>query len=231
MTAPLFSVFQGWTAVFIFTIYLSISLVAAFYFGNFINNDNHALISFFSFQPEILALIVPAVCMPLWTDEYRLGTIEFILSQPVSYFELVMGKFLAALSLGALMLFSTIPLSIFSSFYMPISFGQILCEYLGCLLLLSAFTALSCAVSSLSKLPLITYTASFFLLWLVMYADIKSLLHGAFGFNHIPAIDFKSHYYNFVSGELSLASVVYFILLSGIGLWINTIALRNSQYK
>lgn len=239
MTTPLLTVFrkelneyfQGWTAVFIFTIYLCISLVTAFYFGDFINNDNYALISFFSFQPEILALIVPAVCMPLWTDEYRLGTIEFILSQPISYFELVMGKFLAALSFGTLMLLSTIPLSIFSSFYMPVSFAQIFCEYMGCFLLLSAFTALSCAVSSLSKLPLITYTASFFLLWLVMYADITLVIKNLLGINRLPAIDFKDHYQNFINGELSLASVLYFILLAGIGLLINTVALRNSQYK
>lgn len=239
MTTPLFTVFhkelkeyfQGWTAVFIFTVYLCISLVAAFYFGNFINNDNYALISFFSFQPEILALIVPAICMPLWTDEYRLGTIEFILSQPISYFELVIGKFLAALSFGALMLLSTLPLSIFSSFYMPVSFGQVFCEYIGCLLMLSSFTALSCAVSSLSRLPLITYTASFFLLWIVMYSNIGEILTNMLGFNHLPAIDFRGHYQNFINGELSFASVLYFLLLTGIGLWINTIALRNSQYK
>ena len=102
---------------------------------------------------------------------------------------------------------------------------------MGCFLLLSAFTALSCAVSSLSKLPLITYTASFFLLWLVMYADITLIIKNLLGINRLPAIDFKDHYQNFINGELSLASVLYFILLAGIGLWINTVALRNSQYK
>ena len=77
--------FKGLMSCFIFAVYVGITLITTFYFGSFLDTNNTSLESFFRFQPEILAMIIPAVCMHLWTDEYRLGTIEFIMSQPVSY--------------------------------------------------------------------------------------------------------------------------------------------------
>ncbi len=222
--------FDGMVSVFIFAIYISISLIAAFYFGRFLQTDSRALEAFFRFQPEILAMIVPAICMRVWTDEYRTGTAEFILSQPVSYLNIVLGKFFAATVFGIIMLLLTLPLAVFTGFYADVAWLNVLSGYIGCILLICAFSAVSCAVSALSERPLITYLVSFFIVWGLVYLNPAPLTAAVFGIRHLPAESFMAHYLNFVSGQINLASVLYFSVLTIAGLWINTCAVGSRKY-
>ena len=90
---------------FIIGVYLLLSMLSAFYGGYFFEVNNNALPSFFMFQPDVFALIVPAITMKLWADEYKSGTIELLLTQPVNAFTLVLGKFFAAWLFCTLLLF------------------------------------------------------------------------------------------------------------------------------
>ena len=221
--------FKGLMSVFIFIVYLSITLITVFYFGSFMDVNNASLESFFRFQPEILALIIPAVCMHLWTDEYRLGTAEFILSQPISYASLVIGKFLAAVAFSLLMLFLTLPLVFFSSFYLDLDGGAIISGYLGCIMVILSFCAVCCAVSALSSRPIVTYLMSFFTIWGLMYFNLTPILQKAFGLQHLPSGSFLPQYINFVSGQINIGSIIYFVLLSLLGLWINMEAIKAKR--
>ena len=80
-----YSYFSNISAYFAVGVYVILTLASAFYFGDFFKIDNSNLISLFGPQPEILSLLIPAICMPLWSEEYRSGTIEFLLTQPVEY--------------------------------------------------------------------------------------------------------------------------------------------------
>ena len=153
---------NNFSVFFIWGIYIAVSLASAFYFGSYFLIDNSGLQSYFRFQPAILALIVPAVTMHLWTDEFRLGTIEFLLSQPVDYFILVLGKFFASWAFCSLMILLVLPLIMVSSFFIDINFLSLFSAFLGTLLLSGAFCAVGCMVSALSSRPVITYLVAFF---------------------------------------------------------------------
>ena len=88
--------FRTPTAYIIIAVYLVLSMFATFYSAYFFAYDNSGLISFFTYQPEIFVVLMPAATMRLWADERRSGTIEFLLTQPVDYTAVVLGKFMAA---------------------------------------------------------------------------------------------------------------------------------------
>ena len=96
--------FRTPTAYIIIAVYLVLSMFATFYSAYFFAYDNSGLISFFTYQPEIFVVLMPAATMRLWADERRSGTIEFLLTQPVDYTAVVLGKFMAAAAFGLLML-------------------------------------------------------------------------------------------------------------------------------
>ena len=100
--------FRTPTAYIIIAVYLVLSMFATFYSAYFFAYDNSGLISFFTYQPEIFVVLMPAATMRLWADERRSGTIEFLLTQPVDYTAVVLGKFMAAAAFGLLMLALTL---------------------------------------------------------------------------------------------------------------------------
>ena len=103
------SYFRTPTAYIIIGVYLVISMFSTFYSAYFFMNNNTGLISFFSYQPEVLVILIPALTMKLWADERRSGTMEFILTQPISYNSIILGKFSAAVLFGLLLLVLTSP--------------------------------------------------------------------------------------------------------------------------
>ena len=110
-------------------------LHTAFYVGRnqliaFFAYDNSGLISFFTYQPEIFVVLMPAATMRLWADERRSGTIEFLLTQPVDYTAVVLGKFMAAAVFGLLMLALTLPFALYASTLVDLDMLNVLSAYL-----------------------------------------------------------------------------------------------------
>lgn len=84
--------FRTPTAYIIIAVYLVLSMFATFYSAYFFAYDNSGLISFFTYQPEIFVVLMPAATMRLWADERRSGTIEFLLTQPARLYRRCSGK-------------------------------------------------------------------------------------------------------------------------------------------
>ena len=91
------SYFRSFLAFMVFFVYLFVSIGSSFYFGSYLGMHDTALYALFYAQPIILAVLIPALSMRLWSEEYRLGTIEFLLTQPVKIMYLVLAKYLAPL--------------------------------------------------------------------------------------------------------------------------------------
>lgn len=213
---------NNFSVFFIWGIYIAVSLASAFYFGSYFLIDNSGLQSYFRFQPAILALIVPAVTMHLWTDEFRLGTIEFLLSQPVDYFILVLGKFFASWTFCSLMILLVLPLIMVSSFFIDINFLSLFSAFFGTLLLSGAFCAVGCMVSALSSRPVITYLVAFFALWGIISLKFEALMTWFNLPETLPELNFSALYLNFISGRVSLDAFICFFSLTILALWANT---------
>ena len=101
--------FRSGNAYIVLGIYALLSFAATFYAGGYFSLDNTSLTSFFLYQPEILIVLLPAITMRSWTDERRQGTLEYLLTQPISYVSAVLAKF------GAAWLFGLCTVSAFNS--------------------------------------------------------------------------------------------------------------------
>lgn len=139
--------FRTPTAYIIIAVYLVLSMFATFYSAYFFAYDNSGLISFFTYQPEIFVVLMPAATMRLWADERRSGTIEFLLTQPVDYTAVVLGKFMAAAAFGLLMLALTLPFALYASTLVDLDMLNVLSAYLATVLAIALLTAAGCLVS------------------------------------------------------------------------------------
>ncbi len=215
-----YSYFSNISAYFAVGVYVILTLASAFYFGDFFKIDNSNLISLFGPQPEILSLLIPAICMPLWSEEYRSGTIEFLLTQPVEYRVLIIGKYLASVAFCFIMLFLTLPIFITTAIYIGVNLGTVMCGYFGILLTILVFAALCNLMSLLSSRPLIAYLAGFLVIRVLM----------SFKFEHLSGLSFEQNYQNIITGRISLSSFIYFASIIILILW-SEIACLTSQKK
>lgn len=218
--------FRSISAYFIIGLYIALSLLSSFIFGNFFEIDNQSMISFFKYQPDILAVLIPGITMHLWADEYRSGTIEFILTQPIKYKDIVIGKYLAAASFSLLMLSTIIPQTIVVMLYNDINFSAVTSAFVSCLLITLSFCAIGELVSSVSNKPVIAYLGSIFVIWSITMFAPDILTEST----ELSALSFHENYQNLINGKIELSSVIYYISMAGAGLWA-TVAIISNRNK
>ena len=230
-TKEFMSYFRTPTAYIIIAVYLVLSMFATFYSSNFFMNNNIGLTSFFTYQPEILIILIPALTMKLWSDERRSGTIEFILTQPISYTSIILGKFLAALAFGCLLLVLTLPFDLYVSALISLDSAMILSAYLGTILSIMFLTAIGCMISAFNTNSVLAYLFSVFMGWILISINFDFLLQPWMNLSEnlsvklTQSLNFYHHYQDMIMGEPGLDNLMYFCTLSVLALWINRIAI------
>lgn len=219
--------FKNYTACIVAFVYLLLSFAAAFYAAHFFEYDNRALGSFFAYQPEILNVLLPALTMKMWAEESRLGTLEFVLTQPIKVSVFVWGKFLSSVAFALCLLLMTIPFAVYTSFLVDFDVLNLLSAYLGWLLAAVALCAVGCMVSAFNSNVIVAYISSVFCGWLlenlnfdVVFAPLKSVF--PFAMRDLGGLlDFGANYQTFVQGQPSVAAAVYFIFVAWFALILN----------
>jgi len=207
-------------AVF-FLLFCSVFL---FYFQQYFSRDQATLRTYFGIFPVVFILVIPIITMKSWAEERKTGTIELLLTMPFTEWDLVLGKFFAALGVLGTMLLLTIPLPLTLLALGSFDAGTIFCEYLGAFLLGASATALGLLLSCLSKNQAGAFLGSAVVLMVVMLVNHVSII-----FN-IPQwlaqlINFFSlayHFESFTKGLIDSRDLSYFILSTALFLFINT---------
>ena len=132
-------------------IFVALAGVLAFYAGRFLERGQADLQPFFSFHPWLYLVLIPALAMRLWAEERRAGTIEFLLTLPVTPTQAVIAKFLAAWVFAAVALVLTAPMWLTVEYLGSPDHGVILASYIGSFLLAGAYLAIGSALSALSR--------------------------------------------------------------------------------
>src|ERR1043166_350656 len=132
-------------------IFLLLTGFFTFTVGNFFERGEASLVSFFTWHPWLYLFLVPAVGMRLWSEERRLGTLELLLTMPITTWQAIVGKFLASWLFLALALFLTIPLVITVNYLGSPDNGVIFCSYVGCALMAGGYLAISCMTSAITR--------------------------------------------------------------------------------
>lgn len=205
-------------------IFLVLMGIFTFYLGGFFERGQADLQPFFTWHPWLYLFLVPALGMRLWAEEHKTGTIELLLTQPVSITEVVVGKFLAAWSVIALALALTFPVWITVNLLGTPDNGVIIAGYLGSLLLAAAYLSVSAALSALTGNQVIAFVGSLvscFVFLLAGYPLVLDLFRAWLPDMVVAAIGylgFLGHYDTILKGVLDVRSVLY--LLTFAALWL-----------
>jgi gliding motility-associated transport system permease protein len=220
-------------AVFI-VIFLVLQGVLTFNAGEFFSRGQADLVPFFEFLPWVYLLLVPAISMRLWAEERRLGTIELLLTLPVTEAQAVIGKFLAAWAFCIIALALTFPFVITVNILGSPDNGVIAAGYLGGVLVSGAFLAVGSATSAMTKNQVIAFVlgvAISFVFAVSGYSLITDFLdHNlpvlasiARGFGVIQRFRTISH------GLLSLSDIVFFASFIVFWLFLNVIVVDHRK--
>ncbi len=221
-------------AVFL-TLFVALTGAMAFYIGGFFERGQAELGSFFAYHPWLYLFLVPAVAMRLWAEERKSGTIELLMTLPISPVEAVLGKFLAAWAFVGLALVLTFPIWITVNYLGDPDNGVIFTSYLGSFLMAGAFLAIGSFISALTKNQVIAFILSatvcffFVLSGLEMVQNTMRAWMPEFVVTAIGSMSFLSHYEQITQGVVSLHSIVFFLSLITFALFANVIAIDQKK--
>jgi ABC-2 type transport system permease protein len=209
-------------------IFLVLQGALTFNLGSFFERGQADLNPFFTFIPWVFLLLVPAITMRLWAEERRLGTIELLLTLPITQAQAVLGKFLAAWAFCAIALLLTFPFVVTVNVLGRPDNGVIASGYVGALLVAGAFLSVGSALSALTKNQVIAFVlavAVCFVFAVASYPVVTDFLSRntpvlAEIARRIAVID---RFQDFTRGVVSLRDVIFFVTFIGFWLFLNAV--------
>lgn len=213
-------------------IYLVMNGVFTFYLGGFFERGLADLEPFFRFHPWLYLFLVPAISMRLWAEERRAGTIELLLTLPVTTGQAVLGKFLAAWLFLGLALLLTVPIWVTVNYLGDPDNGVILAAYAGSWLMAGGMLAIGSCMSAVTRSQVIAFILAvaacfvFLLSGLPMVMNVFSGWAPQFLLDGIASLSFLSHFSDISRGVIDLRDLVYFVLVAGFWLLANVIVLE-----
>lgn len=216
-------------------IFLLLTGFFTFTVGNFFERGEASLVSFFTWHPWLYLFLVPAVGMRLWSEERRLGTLELLLTMPITTWQAIVGKFLASWLFLGLALVLTFPVIITVNWLGDPDNGVIAAGYVGSFMLAGAYLAISCMTSAMTRNQVISFILSVMIcLFLILagYTPVTDLLTrfaNPVVTQAVAAFSVMTHFEGFQRGVLDLRDVIFFASVIGFALFTTGVIIRNQR--
>ena len=203
-----------------------------FWFSRIYENRQADLAAFFNWMPILFILFMPAISMRLWAEERKSGTIELLMTLPVTMGQAVMGKFLAAWAFATVSIVMTFPMWVTIGYVGNPDHGTIVTGYLGSILLAGAFIAIGAFVSSMTKNQVVAFiiTAFFgFVFFLIGFPPAVELMKSWFFpevlLDTVSSLSFFTHFDGLSRGLVEARALTFFGSLIVLSLFLNAIFL------
>ena len=212
-------------------IFLLLTGILTFYMGGFFEREQADLAPFFFFHPWLYLILVPAISMRLWAEERKTGTIELLLTLPISTGQAVLGKFLAAWAFTGAALAATFPIWITVNFLGDPDNGVIFAAYVGSLLMAGGYLAIGSCISAMTNNQVIAFIVSIVGCLVFILAGLPAVLDFFTGWAPQAVIDtvssfsFMTHFNSISKGVIDLRDVIFYGSLIGCFLLANTLIL------
>jgi ABC-2 type transport system permease protein len=185
---------------------------------NILNTGFADMSPFFTLAPWILIFLIPAVTMRSFSDERKQGTLELLLTKPLSIWEIVNGKFLAAV---VLIIMAIIPTFIYvlaiSNLGMPegnIDMGSTIGSYFGLLFLIAAYSAIGVFSSTLSDNQIVAFIIAVFVSFLLFFGFEGMANLSPSMANYIAVLGMQEHFKSMGRGSLDTRDILYFVSIT-----------------
>jgi ABC-2 type transport system permease protein len=209
--------------------------VFTFYLGAFYESNQADLEPFFRFHPWLYLFLIPAISMRLWSDERKSGTIELLMTLPVSITDTVVAKYLAAWSFTAIALSLTFPMWITVNYLGNPDNTVVLASYIGSLIMAGGFLAIGSCISALTKSQVIAFVISvvicfmFILSGFPMVLDLFEDWAPQAVIDAIASFSFLTHFTSIKKGVIDIRDVIYFAALITFWLYVNVVIIENKK--
>lgn len=204
-----------------------------FFFNSFFLADQVSLRYFFSLMPWILLFITPAITMRLWAEEKRSGTIETLLTLPITDWQLVGAKFLSAVTFVLVMLIFSLPLPITVSALGNLDWGPVAGGFIGSLFLAGAYLAAGIFISSLTRDQIVAFILGLLVCFafFIVGADFVLAQAPSFLAPVMSFIGLGSHFDSISRGVIDTRDVIFYISFIFIFLWFNVLVIEKRNWK
>lgn len=198
---------------------------------NILNTGFADLTPFFTLAPWILTFLIPAVTMRSFSDEKKQGTIELLLTKPLTIWQIVNGKFIGSLLLIIMAIIPTfIYVKVISSLGLPegnIDMGSTIGSYFGLLFLIGAYTAIGVFTSTLSENQIVAFIIAVFLCFFFYFGfeGLSSLVPDSISF--ISSLGMQNHFKSMSRGVIDTRDVIYFLSITVLFLSFTVYQLKS----
>jgi ABC-2 type transport system permease protein len=216
-------------------VFILIFLVCASWFafslGGFYERGQADLAPFFNFHPWLYLFLIPAISMRLWAEERKSGSIELLMTLPITQWQAVLGKFFAAWVFTAIALALTFPMWITVNYLGKPDNGAIFAAYLGSLLLAGGFLAIGSCMSALTRNQVIAFILSvvvsflFLLMGYPLVTEWVSAILPQAIVNAIASFSFLTHFESIAKGVIDIRDLLFFAMLMALFLLATAITL------
>jgi len=229
------SYFTSPVAYVFLVIFLLLTGFFTFTAGAFFERGEASLSAFFGWHPWVYLVLVPAIGMRLWAEERRAGTIELLLTMPITTWQAIVGKFLASWIFLALALVLTFPVVLTVNVLGEPDNGAIAAGYVGSLLLAGAYLALTCMTSAMTRNQVVAFILSVVMclfLILVGFNPVTDLLArwtSPAVVDTIAAFSVVTHFDGFQKGVLDSRDLIFFFSVIGFALFATGVIIRGHR--
>jgi len=216
-------------------VFLFMTGIFTFYLGAFYESNQADLEPFFRFHPWLYLFLIPAISMRLWSDERKSGTIELLMTLPISTTDAVVGKYLAAWSFTAVALFLTFPMWITVNYLGNPDNTVILASYTGSLIMAGGFLAIGSCISAFTKSQVIAFVISVVICFMFILSGFPMVLDLFQGWapqaviDAIASFSFLTHFTSIKKGVIDIRDVIYFGALITFWLYVNVVVIEAKK--
>ena len=213
-------------------IFLLLSGFFTFMIGGFFERGEASLAAFFSWHPWLYLFLVPAVGMRMWSEERRMGTIELLLTMPVTPWQAIVGKFLASWVVVGVALALTFPVVWTVNYLGSPDNGVIFAGYIGSLLMAGSYLAISSMTSAMTRNQVVSFIVAVLIsLFLILagYPPVTSLLTNwapTWVVEGVAALSVMTHFESIQKGVLDSRDVLYFLSVITFSLFTTSVIIR-----
>jgi ABC-2 type transport system permease protein len=213
-------------------IFLLLAGFLTFMVSGFFERGQANLLAFFAWHPWLYLFLVPAVGMRMWSEERRLGTIELLLTMPITPWQAILGKFIASWIIIAIALALTFPIVITVNYLGHPDNGVIMASYIGSLLLAGAYLSVSSMTSSMTRNQVISFILSVVIcLFLILagWPPVTNLITNWANqglVETVAAFSVMTHFESLQNGVIDLRDVLFFISIMVFCLFTTSVIIR-----
>ncbi len=213
-------------------IFLFLTGIFTFYVGGFYERGQADLEPFFRFHPWLYLFLIPAISMRLWSEERKSGTIELLLTLPVSLQDAVLGKFLAAWCFTGVALALTFPIWITVNYLGSPDNTVIVAGYFGSLLMAGGYLAIGSCISALTRNQVVAFVISFVICFAFTLSGYPIVLDFFQAWapqtlvDLVASFSFLTHFDSILKGVIDIRDIIFFVTLIAFWLYANMLVIE-----